>query len=70
MECPYMEENHAECSLVLNMQHIETAFERCIGNYHQCLVYKQLRRKEMGHNYIRSVEVIDAERELLLLRHG
>lgn len=70
MECPYMDDNHAECSLVLNMQHIETAFERCIENYHQCPVYKQLRRKEMSRNCVRSVEVVDAERELLLLRHG
>ncbi len=68
MECPYIERNDPHCSDVLNMQHIETAFERCIENYHQCPVYKHLRCKEIEKCYVRSVEVIDAERELLLLR--
>ncbi len=70
MECPYMDENHPQCSLVLNLQHIGDAYALCNDRYHTCPVYKHLRKQEMEQGYVRSVEVIDPDRAPLLMRHG
>jgi len=47
MDCPFMNTNNPHCSYILNMQHLDEAFELCTGRYTLCPVYLQLSPGEL-----------------------
>ena len=42
MNCPFINSDHSHCSEVLNMQHLDEAFDLCTNNFTMCPVFVQL----------------------------
>ena len=47
MNCPFIDSANPHCSVSLNMQHLEDAFEICTGHYELCPVFIQMSRSEL-----------------------
>ena len=42
MNCPFIDSDNPRCSEILNIQHLEQAFELCTNRYTLCSVFIQL----------------------------
>ena len=39
MSCPLMDSDRSDCSVNLNIQHLDEAFERCLDRYELCPIF-------------------------------
>jgi len=46
MNCPFLNLDCPQCSEILNLQHLDEAFDLCTNHYTMCPVYVQLQLDE------------------------
>lgn len=45
-ECPYLNEDDARCRAQFSLHAIDRTFDLCLGRYHACSVYYQLKEED------------------------